>query len=61
MCTVKVEEGLAPASVNVTCSKTGKPIIKINKYGQYCEDNCGIFFDKRFYKETMELINGWLG
>ncbi len=56
MCTVKVEAGKAPASVNVTCEKTGKDIITTNQWGQYCEDLCGIEEDKKEAKAIMDIV-----
>jgi len=43
-------------NVGVTCEKCGKPIVKSNQWGMFCEDNCGL--EKS--KEAKKMVDGLL-
>ena len=47
-------------SINISCNNCGKPIIKSNEFGMYCEDECGLEDDKKAFDEINILLNKFL-
>jgi ribosomal protein L37AE/L43A len=43
-------------NISVTCKICGKPIVKSNKYGMYCEDMCGLKEDKETYDKLNNIF-----
>ena len=43
-------------NVNISCKICGKPIIKSNDYGMYCEDECGIEDDKAAFEKIKKMF-----
>ena len=46
--------------VSVSCKICGKPIIKSNKFGMYCENMCGLEDDKKAYNKIKSIFGGIL-
>ena len=44
--------------VTLTCRECGKPIVKTNKFGMYCEDMCGHEADKKAYEKIKKMFEG---
>ncbi len=43
-------------SASVTCDICGKPIVVMNKYGTFCEDECELEEAKKAYNEVNKTI-----
>jgi hypothetical protein len=44
----RIKTDIKGNDVSITCKKCGKPITKSNKFGMYCQDECGLMgLDKR--------------
>lgn len=56
---IKVEE-VGEDNIEVTCKICGKPIVKSNKFGMYCENSCGKEADKEAYIKIKNMFGGIL-
>lgn len=47
--------------MNICCEKCGKPLVKTNKYGMFCVDDCFLEESKKIPLENMckELSENW--
>lgn len=45
-------------SINVKCSKCGKPITVVNKFGMFCENLCGQEESKKALNKLRKIFGG---
>lgn len=45
-------------NLSLTCKVCGKPIVKSNKFGMYCENMCGLEEDKEAFKKLNDMFGG---
>jgi len=53
----RIKATLKNGNASLTCKVCGKPIVKSNKYGMYCENMCGLEEDKKAYIKTNKIID----
>lgn len=61
----RIKKNVTPAqgggvNVGITCKICGKPIVKSNTYGMYCEDECGKEDDIKAYEKIKNMFGGLL-
>ncbi len=43
--------------LNLTCEKTGKPLIEMTEFGSFCEDLCDYNHEKNLHEKAMNLFD----